>query len=84
MYLYTGGGSGGLVAKTCVTLAIDPMDCSLAASSVHGILQERILECIAISFSRESSWLKIEPSSPALQANSLPTELWGKSLFYIL
>ena len=34
----------------------DPMDCSLPASSVHGILQARILEWVAISFSRESSW----------------------------
>ena len=31
------------------------MDCSLSASSVHGILQARILEWIAISFSRGSS-----------------------------
>ena len=33
-----------------------PMDCSLPGSSVHGILQARILEWAAISFSRESSW----------------------------
>ena len=36
----------------------DPMDCSLPGSSVHGILQVRILEWVAISFSRGSSWLK--------------------------
>ena len=30
----------------------DPMDCSLPASSVHGILQERILEWVAMTFSR--------------------------------
>ena len=29
----------------------DPMDCSLPGSSVHGILQTRILECIAMLFS---------------------------------
>ena len=34
----------------------DPMDCSLPGSSVHGILQARILECIAPSFS--IVWLK--------------------------
>ena len=34
----------------------DPMDCSLPDSSVHGILQARILEWIAISFSRGFSW----------------------------
>ena len=34
----------------------NPIDCSLPDSSVHGILQERILEGIAILFSRGSSW----------------------------
>ena len=34
----------------------DPMDCSLQGSSIHGILQARILEWVAISFSRRSSW----------------------------
>ena len=34
----------------------DPMDCSLPGSSIHEILQARILEWIAISFSRGSSW----------------------------
>ena len=33
----------------------DPMDCGLPGSSVHGIFQARVLECVAISFSRESS-----------------------------
>ena len=33
----------------------NPMDCSLPGSSVHGILQARILEWVAISFSRGSS-----------------------------
>ena len=43
------------VAQSCPTLC-DPMDCSLPGSSVHWILQARILEWVAISFSRESSW----------------------------
>ena len=34
----------------------DPMDCSLPRSSVHGIFQARVLEWVAISFSRGSSW----------------------------
>ena len=42
------------VAQSCLTLC-DPMDCSLPGSSVHGILQVRILEWVAISFSRGSS-----------------------------
>ena len=40
--------------KSCPTLC-NPMDCSLPGSSVHGILQARILEWVAISFSRGSS-----------------------------
>ena len=39
-----------------VWLFVDPMDCSLPGSSVHGILQARIPEWIAIPFSRGSSW----------------------------
>ena len=50
------------------------MDCSPPSSSIHGILQARILEWVAIPFSRGSSWLRIEPGSPALLADSLPSE----------
>ena len=39
-----------LVAQLCLTLC-NPMDCSLPDSSVHGILQARILEWVAIFFS---------------------------------
>ena len=42
------------VAQSCPTLC-NPMDCSLSGSSVHGILQARILEWVAISFFRGSS-----------------------------
>ena len=42
------------VTQSCLALC-DPMDCSLPGFSVHGILQARILEWIAISFSRRSS-----------------------------
>ena len=45
---------GGLVTKSCPTL-VTPMDCSPPGSSVHGILQARILEWVAISFSTGSS-----------------------------
>ena len=41
-------------AQSCPTLC-DPMDCIPSGSSVHGILQTRILEWIAISYSRGSS-----------------------------
>ena len=45
--------AAGLVAV--VSDSRDPMDCSPPGSSVHGILQARILEWVAISFSRGSS-----------------------------
>ena len=40
--------------QSCPTVC-DPMDCSLPGSAVHGILQAKILEWVAISFSRGSS-----------------------------
>ena len=43
------------VTQSCLTLC-DPMDCSLPGSSVHWILQARILQWVAIPFSRGSSW----------------------------
>ena len=46
-----------LGAKSYLTL-LNPMDCSLPGSSIHGISQERKLEWVAISFSRGSSWLR--------------------------
>ena len=42
------------VAQLCPTLC-DPMDCSLPGFSIYGILQARVLEWVAISFSRGSS-----------------------------
>ena len=53
------------------------MDCSLPGSSVHEILQGRILEWVAISFSRGISQPRIEPGPPTLQADSLPSEPSG-------
>ena len=60
------------------------MDCSPAGSSVHGIFQTKILDWVTISFSRGSSTPGIEPVSPALQVDSLPTELPGKPLLLLL
>ena len=52
------------------------MDCRPPGSSVHGISQERILQWVAISFSREDPPDPgIKPGSRALQADSLPIEL---------
>ena len=43
------------VAQLCLTLC-NPMDYSLPGFSTHGIFQERILEGVAISFSKTSYW----------------------------
>ena len=58
-----------LVAPLCLTLC-NPMDCSPPSSSVHGILQARILEWVAIPFSRDLPDPGVEPRSPTLQADS--------------
>ena len=47
-------GGGGLLSQSCPILW-DPIDCSPPGSSVHGNFQTRILEWVAISFSRGSS-----------------------------
>ena len=44
-----------LVVNSCLTLC-NSMDCSQLGSSVHGIFQARILQWVAISFSRGPSW----------------------------
>ena len=59
----------------------EPVDCSLLGSSVHGILQARVLEWVVISFSRGSSqprdWTQIS-------WDSLLTELWGKPICHYM
>ena len=57
------------------------MDCSPPGSSVHGVLQARILKWVAMPSSRRSSRLGIEPTSPvapALQEYSLLLSHWGR------
>ena len=63
----------------CVSCSImsnfcDSMDYGPPGSPVHGILQARILEWIAISFSRDLPDPGIDPRFPALQVDSLPSE----------
>ena len=57
---------------SCLTLC-DPMH-----YIVHGILQARILEWVAFSFSGDLPNPGIEPRSPTLQSDSLPAEPQGK------
>ena len=54
IYIYIYNMNTCLVSQSCLTLC-NSLDCSLPGSSAHGILQARILERVAISFSRESS-----------------------------
>ena len=61
------------VAHSCPTLC-DPVDCSLPGSSVHRILQARILEWVAISFSRRASWPRDWILVSAMWADALPFE----------
>ena len=60
-------------AQSCPTLC-DPMDCSLSGSSVNGIFQARVLEWIAFPSPGDLPDPGIEPGSPALQADTLPSE----------
>ena len=53
------------VAQSCPTLG-DPMDCSLPGSSVHGILQAKILEWTAMPSSGDLPDPGMEPRSPSV------------------
>ena len=64
------------VIQSCPALG-DPIDYSPRGFSVHGILQARILEWVAILFSGDlpdSGIEPVSPVSPVLQADSLPSE----------
>ena len=60
-----------------VATPCDPMDCSLPGSSVHGILQARLLEWVAMPFSKGSSWPRDQTMSlwsPTLAGGLFTTE----------
>ena len=69
-------------------LKVTMYDYSLPGSSVHGILQVRISEWVAISCSRESSlsrdWTLVSCKSPALAGGFFSTKLPGKSILLVL
>ena len=58
------------VAQSCPTLS-DPMDCGLPGSSVHGILQARVLEWGAIAFSGPVKLVVMNSFAAAAAAKSL-------------
>ena len=63
----------GFLMSVCAQLSCDPVDCSPPGSSVHGIFQARILEWVAISFSRGSSKTRV-PRGPATSTGSLASQ----------
>ena len=71
--------SSVLVAQSNLTLH-DPMDCSLPGFSIHSILQARLLEWVAISFSRGSS-----PPRDQTQVSHCRQILYGlsRSLYFM-
>ena len=66
-----------LIAQLCSTLC-DPMECSPPGSSVHGILQERLLEGLLVPYPGDLPDPGIKRWSPKLQVDSLPYEPPGK------
>ena len=60
-----------MCAQSCLTLC-DPTNCSLQGSSVHGILQARIPEWVAISYS--TGIQPVSPVSPTLAGRFFTTE----------
>ena len=69
-----------LVTQLCLTLC-DPVDCSPPGSSVYGILQARILQWVPFPPLGDLPDPGIEPRSLALQIDSLPSGLPGKSFY---
>ena len=59
------------------------MDCSLPGFSDHGIFQARVLEWVAISFSRGSSWPRDRTRVSRILADALPSEPPGKPCLYM-
>ena len=57
------------------------MDCSPLGFSVHGILQERILEWVAMPSNQDIFPTQGSTLIPELQADSLPTEPPGKPIY---
>ena len=66
-----------LDTQSCLTLC-DPMECYPPGFSVCGTLQARILEWVAIPFSRESSQPRDQTHVSCLQADSLLSEPLGE------
>ena len=84
--------SEGEVAQSCPTLS-DPMDCSLPGSSIHGIFQARVLEWVAIAFSRNIclgicfiySSVYVNPNLPVYPSPAFPPDrIYHVSFFFFV
>ena len=71
-----------LVAQLCPTLC-DAMDCNLPCSSVRGILHARILEWVAIPFSRGSSQPRYQTCVSFVSGDFFSSEPPGKPTFIL-
>ena len=85
------------VAQSCLTLC-DPVDCSISGSSVHGIFKASVVEWIAISSSRGSSWPRVwthvslagrffttePPGKPKVALWSIHFWCWGVQLLSLV
>ena len=68
--------------RCCNTMARNPMAFNPLGSSLHGILQARILQWVAISFSRGSSWPRDRTQVSCIVGRFF-TEPPGKPLFHV-
>ena len=78
--MYFGGGGGGVVAKSCLTLC-DPMDCSPQAPLSMGVSRQEYLSGLPFPPPGDHPDPGIEAWSPALQVDSLLTEPPGKPMY---
>ena len=81
MCIHAGGG-GGLVAKLCLTLAT-PWTVACQAPLSKGFSRREYWSGLPFPSPEDLPDSGIEPRYPALQADSLPTELWGKPRTHI-
>ena len=73
-------GGGGLAAKSCLTLAT-PWTVACQAPLAMGFCRQEYWSGLLLPSPGDLPNPGIKPRSPALQADSLPTELWGKPLY---
>ena len=77
LHFLTTGEFGGLVIKLCPTL-VTPRTVACQAPLSMGFSRQRYWSGLPFPSPGDLPDLGIEPGSPALQAGSVPTELWGK------